>query len=226
MARVTYDPIDSTLIAMLTEDMTPTAQSSFIADFAHNEFLKADRANAAALGRQIQSEVYVDGARGGNIYRVRPNGTIVYEWDLANDVVQWIWEQIHKHSPVLSGRFRESHRLYADGTELQSFDANVSAEEWVITTVVPYARKLEGTTTKKYMSAQAPDGIYQVVAALASARYGNIARVRFTYRAPSGGGTMLDDWAHGNAMKKPTRNKQRAQYARNIRQPAISITFR
>jgi hypothetical protein len=84
----------------------------------------------------------------------------------------------------------------------------------------PYARKLE-----KGASSQAPDGVYQSVAVLASRRFGNIAKVRFGYRVPLFG--SINAWAdtasaaRWAAAKSERRESLRAEWLR--RQPAIII---
>lgn len=224
--RTRLTPIDVTLMFKTGGILSPEMISRAIADYSREAFLEVDRRNAEIYGRPLHSEVYVDGAKGADIYRVRPDGVIVYEWDLANDIVVWCFEQIQKFSPVLTGRYREAHRVYADGEEVEDLTTPMSADEWVITSLVPYARKLEGAGGAKYMSSQAPDGVYQAVAALAGARYGNLAKIRFTYRQPIGPASMLEDWAQRHSMKVAGENKRRRQYLRDIRQPALIITFR
>jgi hypothetical protein len=55
------------------------------------------------------------------------------------------------------------------------------ASRYEFVSTVPYARKIE-----RGLSPQAPDGVYQVVAVLAQKRFGNVARIRFSYRALPG----------------------------------------
>lgn len=83
------------------------------------------------------------------------------------------------------------HRLYADGAEVAvgvrgQIPADVpQAGEYVFLNIVPYARKIE-----RGLSPQAPEGVYQTVAVLAQRRFGNLARVTFSYRTAVGGGIV------------------------------------
>jgi hypothetical protein len=76
---------------------------------------------------------------------------------------------------VLTGRYRASHTLFADGEEVAIGDTVPPASEYVFMSPLPYARKLERL-----------DGIYELVAAQARARFGNIARIDFSYRTAIG----------------------------------------
>lgn len=198
-----------------------------LAAFARDEIEAAERQNEAALGRAVPHETVVDGVRGASLAQVTARSTIVAAFDLGSDVVTWAYQEAVKHAPVRSGAFRRSIRIYADGTEVSGPEAvSPNVDEVVIVSVAPYARKLEGGAGKKHMSAQAPDGVFEAVAALASKRYGNQARIRFSYRSPTGGASGLETWARGNAAQRDGSAAQRRQYQRNTRQPAIIIRFK
>jgi hypothetical protein len=73
--------------------------------------------------------------------------------------------------------------LLADGAEVDPSGANVPpADEYVFINTVPYARRIE-----RGSSSQAPDGVYQAVAMLARGRFGNIARITYSFRTVSSG---------------------------------------
>ena len=103
----------------------------------------------------------------------------------------------------------------------------------MIVATVPYARKLEGPGgdyyTSKYMSSQAPDGIFNVVHAVAKKRFGNQAKIDFTYRGITGGNTAIDRWALGKSIANRIRKgaaAARRQYQKDVRNPAILIRFK
>jgi hypothetical protein len=200
---------------------SPAEQSAALAEFARQEIAAAQAQNERALGHAVDYETFVDGARSAAFERVAPNGVIVAECDLKADLVQWIWETVQKHSPVLTGAFRASQRLYADGVEVAGpADVPTSADEIVIQSIVPYARKIERGESK-----QALDGVYEAAAAMASVRYGDQARIRFTFRSPIGGDTALETWAARHSAKAQGAPKQRRQFQADARQPAIVISF-
>lgn len=229
MAVVTkFKPIERDVLFDLA-GLSAEEQSAALAEFARQELAAAEAQNERALGHTVTYDTFVDGAKSANLNAVKPNGVIVGDFDLGTDLVAWIYEQLVKHSPVGSapkdkhpGLYRKSHAIYVDGKEIDGpEDVSVDAEEIVITNVVPYARKIEGGLSK-----QSPDGVYQAVAAMAAARYGNQARIRFTYRSPIGGATQLDTWASARASRENGSARQRRQYQKNVRQPAITISFK
>lgn len=217
-----FKPTDREVLFDLS-GLSPAEQSAALAAFARQEIAAARAQNERALGGSLAYETFVDGSRSDRLERVAPNGVIVAEFDLGTDVVQWTWDMVQKHSPVLTGAFRASQRLYADGVEVEG-PASVpfGADEIVILSVAPYARKIE-----RRQSDQAPDGVYEAVAALAAARYGAQARIRFSYRAPIGGDTALEQWARRHsATPQAAAKPRRRQYGVDVRQPAIVIAFR
>ncbi len=62
------------------------------------------------------------------------------------------------------------------------------ASEYAFLNTQPYSRKIE-----RGESPQAPEGVFQVVATLAQSRFGNIAKITFSYRAVMGG--AIGAWA-------------------------------
>jgi len=201
-------------------------RSKALADFAREEFGKAQEINRQAIGSVPDHQTFVDGVRDAPLERVKPDGTIVFEFELASDVIAYCFSQVVKHSPVIDRDYQRSHRIFADGVEVETPELAVGAEEVVITTISPYARKIEGTGKRPPQSAQAPNGVYEVVATMARRRYSNTAQVRFTYRQPTGGATALEGWASKNAGRRQGAKAQSRQQARNTRQPAIVIRFR
>lgn len=222
------DPIGRDIRLMLDDVASPQARSAILADTARDEISKAAAKNRAALGHPAPVETYVDGRRGAKLEEVRPDGTIIAEFDLVMDVLDWIRGQLEEHSPVGQGEdnrpghpglYRASHELIVDGQLIPTgTPAPIGFDEAAFVSTVPYARKIE-----RGLSSQAPDGVYQVVATLAGRRFGNIARIRFSYRAPLFGD--IDAWAQTTAMPSPSRRgAQREEWLR--RQPAVVVTLR
>ncbi len=174
-------PIDRDLIVRLTG--TSAERSAAFAGFAREQLKDAQRQNELILGRVPPHKMFVDGIEGASEERVRPDGVIVYAFDLAVDLFKFIADQLELHAPKLTGRFARSFTFYADGREIDvGAEIPQGASEYVFINAQPYARKIE-----RGLSAQAPDGVFEAVAALASARFGNLARIRFTFRTPIGG---------------------------------------
>ncbi|MBX3546899.1 hypothetical protein [Chelatococcus sp.] len=196
--KVKVDPIDRDIALALSSSVGPEARSKIIADFAREELAKAQVQNKQALGHETPHTAFVDGQEGAPLDSVKPDGRIVFEFDLVNEIFAWIGEQLVLHSPVLTGRYRGSHKFYADGVEIEPGLNVPDAQEYAFVNIQPYARKIE-----RGFSEQAPDGVFEAVAALANARFGNMARIRFSYRTVAG------------STKDP-----------DTRQPAVIITLR
>lgn len=197
VVRTRVEPIDRDINLILAEELSPKARRARIAEVAGAELRAAQDRNRAALGRVPPHETFVDGRAGAALNAVKPDGgVIVFEFELLDDVFVWVRDQLVRHSPRLTGEYAKSHVFLADGVEVAVGAAVPVAREYVFVNTLPFARKIE-----RGFSQQAPDGVYQVVATLASRRFGNLARIRFSYR------TLL-----GSVKDK------------NTRQPAIVIT--
>lgn len=181
--KTRVDPIDRDIQLMLAETLSPKAKSQAFAEFAETEIDRSRSNNRQILGRNPRVTITVDGREGAPLASVRADGGIIIaEFELFNDVLVWIASQLELHSPVKSGRYQSSHTLFADGVEIDPTATVPQASEFVFINVVPYARKIE-----RGSSSQAPDGVYQAVAVLAQRRFGNVARITFSYRTAMAG---------------------------------------
>src|ERR1700730_8105367 len=94
-------PFDRNLIIRLTG--SPEERSAEFAAAAREILAETEANNAAALGHVPPHVTIVDGVRGASEDQVRPDGTIVYEFELVSDVLGWIADQLELHSPVGGG---------------------------------------------------------------------------------------------------------------------------
>jgi hypothetical protein len=175
-------PLVQDVNLMMREDLGAKGRSALLAGFALEAINDAAQQNKQALGVVPPYDIYVDGQEGAQLTSVKPDGVIRAEFHLVFDVLAWIATQLQTHSPVLTGRYAKSHELFADGAEVGDPDHAPPADEYVFTNIQPYARKIE-----RGKSSQAPDGVYQAVATLAQSRFGNIAKITFSYRTVIGG---------------------------------------
>jgi hypothetical protein len=200
--------------------------SKRFATFARANIEAAAEHNEAALGRPTPYETAVDGVPGKPLSAIKADGVAITQFELGSDVVQWIWDMVKNTSPVKSGRFKQSQLLLADGVPVDSTaSAPPDTREFLIVSTVPYARKIEGSATRKPQSAQAPKGVYQVAASMAKRRYGNIANIRFTFRGIVAG-AMMDYVPVARRAGSSAETRAKAKTERANRQPAIIITFR
>jgi hypothetical protein len=219
--RTKVEPIAQFVEVVAREDLSPPARSKAVADFARGELVKAQQANARALGRVPHHETFVDGRHGAPLETVKPNGgRIVFEFELIDDALRWIACMLVERSPVRSGEYVRGHRLFADGIEVAVSATGVvpPAEVYTFTNLVPYARKIEvgKTAAGRDFVIQVPNRIYERTAKDAKARFGNFMKIAFGYRAPIGGAIR----AYGGAASRRGGIEHRA------RAPAIIVTLR
>lgn len=173
---VKIQPIDRDVALIAKELQSPEV----FAQAAQEAIKEADETNRLVLGRKIPKRVFVDGVQDAPIASVR--SIVVAEWELLGDLFQFIVDSLQRHSPVKTGRFKNSHTIFADGVEVALGEVIPDASEYVIMSALPYARKIE-----RGESPQAPEGVFGVVAAEARRRYSNIAKITDSFRTPIGG---------------------------------------
>lgn len=203
--------------------LSPKELSKALAEAAQRANDEAARGNAEALGYTPDMTVTVDGVTGAPLASVRPDGEIVAQFALIGYVVSWVYDQVVKFSPKASGDYAKSHRIFADGVEVDTPEDALRAREVTIAPTVPYARKIEGTRGKPE-SSQAPNGVYQAVAALAKAKFGSVA-IKFLYQEIEAPGSSLSAWATGHSAQRRTERSRASQRARDVRQPTIVISL-
>ena len=228
MARISakVEPIETNVELLFPEVFGSKAKSLALAATARQELGNAQRTNARVFGRPTPYTQFVDGKQGAPLDSVRPNGTIVFEFELLDEVFRWIGEQLIRHSPVGDssdrrpghpGMYRRSHVFTADGIAIDpGVPVPLDATEFAFINVQPYARKIE-----RGLSPQAPDGVYAVVAKLANSRFSKAAKIRFSYRSPTFG--AIQQWATTTPMSTPYRRGS-ARQEWLTRQPAIVVT--
>jgi len=177
---------------IISESLGPKAVSAAIAKVARQALAEAEAINAAALGRPVAYKTLVDGRESSDLDSVRPDGTIVGIFDLKIDLLSWIEQQLIAHSPVRTGRYQKSHRVFVDGAVTAIADIAAGVSQVVFAPLSAYAPEIEPHDGKPGESRKAPDGVYQAVAALARQRYGTIADISFTFLAVPG----VDQPAH------------------------------
>ena len=176
------EPLDLDVQAIIAEDLSPDAQSRILAQVARDELAAAEATNRVALGYVPGHTTTVDGAAGADESRVRPDGEIVYAFDLVQDLFAWIAHELESFAPVRSGRYLHAFLFFVDGV-LASLDGEApEGREFVFMSAVPYAGKIEGEH-RAPESPQAPNGVFEAVAVLAQHAFPG-ADVAFSYRSP------------------------------------------
>jgi hypothetical protein len=186
--KVRITPFEKTIKLVLDGRLSKESRSQRVAAFAQKEIDAADDQNRRALGAVPPRTVTVDGREGAPLNSVNPDhGTIIAEWQLVGDVLTWIYATLRARSPRLTGGYIEGHIMLADGEEADPDHAPM-ASEFVFLNNRLYARKIEigKTEAGRDFVIQVPNRIYERTAQDASARFGNIAKIRFSYRSGSG----------------------------------------
>jgi hypothetical protein len=114
---------------------------------------------------------------------------------------------LRQHSPVLTGRYRASHVLFADGVAVDPEKAtDTAANEWVFISTVPYARKIErGQSSKAAMACMSRSRPSHVSgSAIWRRSVLRFARSRAA-QAISASGHRRQDRAGASAMKRDAR---------------------
>jgi hypothetical protein len=217
--RVKLAPINSKVIFEADGLASRETIGKAFAAMVKKDIARVDADNAAIVGREVPHTTAI-GATPVAVLPdfIDPAAHVVARWQIEVGAVAYAWGLLQKSGPVLRGAYRKSHRIYADGVEVAGPDDTADASEVLILSIVPYARKIE-----RGRKGYAPGAVYQAVTALTAARYGNIARIKFTYAEPEGPAPALDAWA----ATSPTAAMQRKRKGRDNprRQPAILFYF-
>lgn len=177
--------IESDIQVLIDGTLSPQAQSLMIAEYARATEKEVATANALIIGRDLAYRVIVDGVLGALEERVRPTGTIIYEFEAATEkVLQFISRRLHEMSPVgggndpHSGLYQSSHELYADGVKVDDLAHIPEALEYVFLNPLPYAMRIELGE-----SAQADHGVYELVAYDAEQEFPTVY-IEYNLRSP------------------------------------------
>jgi hypothetical protein len=217
-ARFKFPVVNERVVFSGDGIFSPEARAEALAAMARASIEEIDRENDAVVGRDVRYQTFVDGRRTSNLREARDTSVILARWDLAVGVVSYIWDILGKSGPVLTGKYRASARMYADGVEIDDPDKAIGAREVMFVPIVPYARKIE-----RGKGRYAPGHVYEAVAAMANARFSNVARIKFTYAEPEGPAPALDVWASRHASMESSPRRRRAQLQKNRRNPAILV---
>jgi hypothetical protein len=185
MFEGSIEPLDLDFAVLIADEFSPAARSARIADFAREQLAAAQATNAGRARLRAAHQTVVDGAAGISEDHVRPDGVIVYTFELLGELFAWISEQLRAHAPVRSGRFRDSFELFADGV-LVDPPARSRQRGNMCSCRRSLCAQDRGLGARPPESRQAPDGVFEAVAALAAQRFGNQALIRFSFRAPLG----------------------------------------
>lgn len=161
---------------------------------AHIAAARAGIAAIEAKQGRLPRETVVDGRRGVQETQVRPGGVISYRVSIVSEVLAETYSELVKRSPFKTGNYIRHIVLFINGKRVSipsgwnSMELK-SGDEAVFLNTAPYARKIEGwrgrrNQTRPGLSAQAPNGVFEITCKALAARFGNYpVRLDFDYRA-------------------------------------------
>lgn len=211
--QVKFPVVDRRIVFDGSGVFSPQTRAQAFARMAAASIAEIDASNDAAIGRDVAYRTFVDGHATPKLRVATQNSVIVARWELGAGVIAYIADLLSKAGPALTGAYRRSMRIYADGVEIDDPDEAIGAREVLFVPTVPYARKIE-----RGHKGYAPGHVYEAVAAMANARFSNIARIKFTFAEPEGPAAALDAWAARSGSARRGGRDRRAR-----RQPAILV---
>ena len=175
-----------------------------------------------AKGFDNQPVVVTDGMPRRDYNSVRPFGRIEFiRRPQMAEAVLWALDMLRKRSPVLTGRYVQSHTVLLNGTEITgdvkaALQGVKETDRVQIVNPQPYAKKIEGrkarskgrganrtkTAAVAGQSRQAPRGVYErVVLPMLVRRYGRSMFFDFKF-VTLNSGVKSWGWSGGGAARK------------------------
>ena len=177
------------------------------------------------LGEKVQGGfdaepvVVTDGVPGRDPRQVKPFGKIEFiRRPIMGECARWIMGELKALAPIgpgINGHYKDAFQYLINDVQAADADLdNVGPGDRVqIINTKIYARKLEGSRAKgrgskrrpkkRALSAQAPNGIFNVVWRQAIARYGRSIFIDFRYRELNLGLTVMRRRTQGKKLAHP-----------------------
>lgn len=173
--------VDIDFQTLIDNTLSVTAQVSEYVDFAIESELAGLLIDERILGRIVNVKTYVDGTLSKidtarkTIDAVRSLANVItFDFQITEEVLNFISVELYKHSPYKSGNYVRGHVLFADGVLVEDVSKAPNAAEFLFVNTVPYSLKIEAGE-----SSMAPNGVYEIVANLANKKYGNSIRIEY-----------------------------------------------
>jgi hypothetical protein len=157
------------------------ALAAQLADFARDMLVDAQAAGEFP-------DLYVravNGRRGVTEDGVRVPGPIVYTADWVREAAAFAIDQFERTAPRLTGRYRSSFFVMADGRTVDPSEIRFGADVFV-TNDQPYSRKIQ-VGAKGFSDAR---GLFDTVAAAVQREYAGVVRCQVRFIRLAGGATV------------------------------------
>jgi hypothetical protein len=178
---VKLTPYSQSFQVLVEQTLSPQARGMRIAAAARQIIAVADEKNRSGFGAVPPKKITVNGRESdllGPVPVPPDSGVIVAEYRLVDDVLAWIMQTLRDRSPVISGAYRDGHKMFADDVEADP-DSPPLASRYTFFNLVPYARRLEvgKTESGRDFLISVPNRIYERTADDARAKFGNVAKI-------------------------------------------------
>jgi hypothetical protein len=197
-------------IQLATEGIAPAEIAKELAVYARRSLRDVIAAGEASP----IYERYVNGRQGADESDVVPPGPILYEFAYWDPIIDFALAELRRRSPVLSGRYRDSHVVMI-GSQVIGRGVVISAgEEVMIVDTQPYARKIE----VGHMLMSVPDGVYKDVSRRVANQFRGMITVGFKMVTLPDGYILKGVFRRGykefarKGLQKDTRAGERMTY--------------
>ncbi|WP_062018786.1 hypothetical protein [Gluconobacter japonicus] len=193
--------------------LSPAAQSAYLAQVAINARDTAVRRGDAPPHWTTN----VDGRQGAPESSVRPDGFILYRFNVMGLAAKAALQLCKERSPVRSGRYRDSWVVVVEGKPWTGDVADVpDGKQVMIINPQPYARKIDTGAMKMSV----PPGIVEAVRQSIQRKFPTVNAARAFVTVPSG---LLDNAPY--ILRRNGRAKDRTA-GKAITYPALILNRR
>lgn len=170
-------------------------------------------------------DAYANSPGNTNLESVRLPGPIVYRYRYLREVVLVAIRELEAASPIDSGRYKRSHKLWINGHEAPLNAVIKAGDEVWIANDVPYARRLEvgKTQSGRDFLVSVPNRIYERVAKKLMSRYRNAAGITNGYVTLPGAWEIKGRLPATYPIGGGKHRKRRQRIGERVRAPAIFI---
>jgi hypothetical protein len=176
------------LYRVVTVDWPKAAQDggkAFLLKTARNGHQKI-MSDAKTKGLEPYWEAYANRPGNSNLETVVLPGPIVYNYRYLSDLIQYALDELRKQSPIDSGKYKNSHTVYVNGSPVgNTVPKNIQpGDQIMIANPVPYARRLEVGRARhgaRPFLISVPNRIYERVVDMVKAHGKGRSKVRMAY---------------------------------------------
>lgn len=183
MASASLQAFRRTVTVQWPHQQDEAARKHLVAT-ARSGHAKIMREALARSGFYPDFDAYANRPGNTNLDSVVLPGPIVFKYRYLREAIVFALGALRKASPVVSGAYRNNHRIFINGVPADAVPMRIDPGSTVmIANTVPYARRLEVGKTKsgRAFVIQVPPHIYERVTNQVRARFGNVGSIKFGY---------------------------------------------